>query len=205
MILAGSYKKILVIAAEKLSLITDMKDRKTCVLLGDGSGAAIVGESLEDGILSAVLHADGSKVKMLYQPAGGSAMPATADSVKEGLHYLKMDGREVYKQAIEKMPVVLEEAMKKAGVKSDDIDFVIFHSRKIRMAGRKKYNKHPEVRQYFRRHHTHSACRGHRKRQDKKRRYRGIIGIWCGTHVGRGGNKKLIISGLVFSICRCCK
>jgi len=133
MILGGSYKKILVIAAEKLSSITDMKDRNTCVLLGDGAGAAVVGASLEEGILSAVLHADGSKVKMLYQPAGGSAMPATAETVKEGLHYLKMDGREVYKQAIEKMPMVLEEAMKKAGVESKDIDFVIFHQANIRI------------------------------------------------------------------------
>ena len=133
MIMAGSYKKILVIAAEKLSSIIDMKDRNTCVLLGDGAGAAVVGESLTDGILSAVLHADGSKVKVLYQPAGGSAMPATAESVAAGLHYLKMDGREVYKQAIEKMPLVLEEAMKKAGVNSGDIDFVIFHQANIRI------------------------------------------------------------------------
>jgi len=133
MILAGSYKKILVIAAEKLSSITDMTDRNTCVLLGDGAGAAIVGESTTGEIMSAILHADGSRAKMLYQPAGGSAMPASVESVSNGLHYLKMDGREVYKQAIEKMPMVLDEAMKKAGVESSDVDFVIFHQANIRI------------------------------------------------------------------------
>jgi len=101
--------------------------------LGDGAGAVVVGESDSGEIMSTVLHADGAKAKMLYQPAGGSAMPATAESVNQRLHYLKMDGREVYKQAIDKMPEVLEEAMKKASVENNMVDFVIFHQANIRI------------------------------------------------------------------------
>lgn len=130
---SGTYKNILVIAAEKLSSITDMTDRNTCVLLGDGAGAAIVGMSETSEIISAAIHADGSKVAMLYQPAGGSLMPATEESVKNRMHYLKMNGKEVYKQAVDKMPAVLTEVMDKAGMKPENIDFIIFHQANLRI------------------------------------------------------------------------
>jgi 3-oxoacyl-[acyl-carrier-protein] synthase-3 len=133
MVEAGTYKKVLIIAAEKLSTIIDMQDRGTCVLMGDGAGAAVVGESENSNIMSVVLHADGSKSKILYQPAGGSAMPASVETVNNRLHYIKMDGKEVYKHAIEKMPAVLAEAMEKAGVNSGQVDFVIFHQANIRI------------------------------------------------------------------------
>jgi len=133
MVNCGTYKNVLVIAAEKLSSITDMTDRNTCVLLGDGAGAAIVGMSKTSEIISTAIHADGSKVSMLYQPAGGSLMPATEDSVKNRMHYLKMNGKEVYKQAVDKMPAVLTEVMDKAGMKPKNIDFIIFHQANLRI------------------------------------------------------------------------
>jgi 3-oxoacyl-[acyl-carrier-protein] synthase-3 len=133
MIKSGKFKKILLIGVEKLSVITDMTDRNTCVLLGDGAGAVVLGESESDGIMSVVIHADGSKTDILYQPAGGSVNPATHETVDKRMHYLKMDGKEVFKLAVEKMPSVLEESMAEAGLKAEDIDFVIFHQANIRI------------------------------------------------------------------------
>ncbi len=133
MIEAGRYGNILLVAAEKLSSITDWKDRNTCVLLGDGAGAAVIGRVNQGGILSTVIHADGSKREMLFQPAGGSAMPAAEETVKNRMHYLKMDGTEVYKQAVEKMPRALEEALEGAHVTAKEVDFVIFHQANIRI------------------------------------------------------------------------
>ncbi|MFP4466823.1 MAG: beta-ketoacyl-ACP synthase III [Candidatus Goldiibacteriota bacterium] len=129
----GRYKNILLIAAEKLSCITDWEDRNTCVLLGDGAGAAVIGRVDEGGIISSVIYSDGTKRNMLYQPAGGSAMPATEETVKHRMHYLKMDGAEVYKLAVDKMPKVLGEALEKAGKTAEEIDFVIFHQANIRI------------------------------------------------------------------------
>jgi 3-oxoacyl-[acyl-carrier-protein] synthase III len=130
---SGRYKNILLVAAEKLSSITDWKDRGTCVLLGDGAGAVIISRVKRRGILSTAIHSDGSKREMLYQPAGGSAMPASEETVKNRMHYLKMNGPEIYKLAVEKMPKVLDETMKKARIKSKKIDYVIFHQANIRI------------------------------------------------------------------------
>ncbi len=133
MVNSGAYKNILVVAAEKLSSITDMTDRNTCVLLGDGAGAVVVSMSDTSEIMTTAIHADGSKVSMLYQPGGGSLMPPTVESVNARQHYLKMNGKEVYKQAVDKMPSVLEEVMGKAGLKPEDIDYVIFHQANLRI------------------------------------------------------------------------
>jgi len=129
----GRYDNVLLIAAEKLSCITDWQDRNTCVLLGDGAGAAVIGQTKEEGIMATAIHSDGSKRDMLYQPAGGSAMPASEETVKNRLHYLKMDGAEVYKMAVEKMPKVLGEVLEKAGKTPEAVDFVIFHQANIRI------------------------------------------------------------------------
>lgn len=130
---SGRYKNALLIASEKLSAITDWQDRNTCVLLGDGAGAVIVSPAESGGILSSKIFCDGSDREMLYQPAGGSAMPATEETVKNRMHYLKMDGAEIYKHAIDKMPNVLEEALKEAALTPEKIDFVIFHQANIRI------------------------------------------------------------------------
>jgi 3-oxoacyl-[acyl-carrier-protein] synthase-3 len=133
MVETGRYANVLLIASEKLSSVTDWKDRNTCVLLGDGAGAAIVGRVRSGGILSTVIHSDGTKRDALCQPAGGSAMPASEETVKNRMHYLKMNGPAIYKLAVEKMPPVLEEAIKKARVTAKKIDFVIFHQANIRI------------------------------------------------------------------------
>lgn len=133
LIKSGDYKNILLIASEKLSSVTDYTDRNTCVLLGDGAGAVVIGQTEESGILSTVLHSDGSKLDLLYQPGGGCVNPASEESVKNRLHYLKMNGVEVFKLAVEKMPEVLEKAMKFADIKPEQVDFVIFHQANIRI------------------------------------------------------------------------
>ncbi|HDT15003.1 MAG TPA: 3-oxoacyl-ACP synthase, partial [Firmicutes bacterium] len=127
MVESGRYNNVLLIAAEKLSGIIDWTDRNTFVLLGDGAGAAIIGRGNSDGILSTAIFFDGSVRDMLFQPAGGSAMPATEETVKNRMHFLKTDGKEIYKHAITKMTHALQEAMDMAKITPKDVDFVIFH------------------------------------------------------------------------------
>lgn len=133
LIKSGDYKNILLVASEKLSAITDWTDRNTCVLLGDGAGAAIIGRSDNGEILSTVLHSDGSKLELLCQPGGGCVNPATEETVKNRLHFLKMNGVEIFKLAVEKMPEVLEKALSIANITSEQVDFVIFHQANIRI------------------------------------------------------------------------
>ncbi len=133
LIKSGDFKHILLVASEKLSSITDYTDRNTCVLLGDGAGAVIIGRSEESEILSTVIHSDGSKLELLYQPGGGCVNPASEETVKNKLHYLKMNGADIFKLAVEKMPEVLEKALKLANIPAEKIDFVIFHQANIRI------------------------------------------------------------------------
>ncbi|MCX8093683.1 MAG: ketoacyl-ACP synthase III [Candidatus Goldbacteria bacterium] len=133
LIKSGDYRNILLVASEKLSAITDWTDRNTCVLLGDGAGAVIIGRSDNGEILSTVLHSDGSKIDLLFQPGGGCVNPASEETVKNRLHYLKMNGVEIFKLAVEKMPEVLEKALMQADITPDQVDFVIFHQANIRI------------------------------------------------------------------------
>jgi 3-oxoacyl-[acyl-carrier-protein] synthase III len=133
LIASGNYKKILLINAEKFSAFTDYKDRNTCVLMGDGAGAVVIGESEENGILSDYTGSDGSKTDLLFQPGGGSVNPATTETVEKRMHFLKMNGREVYKCAIDKLQAALETAVKKAGLSVENIDFFIFHQANLRI------------------------------------------------------------------------
>lgn len=131
---SGLYKKILVIGAETLSKITDYTDRNTCVLFGDGAGAAILSEVEEGyGILSSYIGANGSAGHLLTQPAGGSRMPATEQTLKDGLHYIKMDGSEVFKFAIKIMGEAAEKALASCGMTKEDIDFLIPHQANTRI------------------------------------------------------------------------
>jgi 3-oxoacyl-[acyl-carrier-protein] synthase-3 len=103
-ILSRSYETVLVIGAEKLSSIVNWKDRNTCVLFGDGAGAAILQHRENShGLLTAVMGADGNKADLLSMPGGGSACPATLESVAGGLHFLRMDGKETFKNAVNAM------------------------------------------------------------------------------------------------------
>ncbi len=134
MIVSGNYKKVLVIASEVLSRITDWEDRQSCVLFGDGAGAAILSSTDKDrGIMSTYLGSDGRYGNLLHLPAGGSKMPASEDTVEGGLHYIKMEGRESFKIAVKKMAVSARTALKKAGITIDDIKMVIPHQANMRI------------------------------------------------------------------------
>jgi 3-oxoacyl-[acyl-carrier-protein] synthase-3 len=125
---SGSIKNALIIGAETLSRITDWNDRNTCVLFGDGAGAFVLQASPEPGgVISAVMRSDGSGGDLLIVPGGGSRIPATRTSIQTGQHYIKMNGREVFRFATRVLGQVTEEAVKKAQLSLSDIQLVIPH------------------------------------------------------------------------------
>ena len=124
----GFYKYVLVVGVETLSKITNYKDRNTCVLFGDGAGAALIGEVNEGfGFQSFELGADGSGGPLLCQPAGGSRIPASSESVENNLHYLSMAGGEVFKFAVRVMNSATEAVLTKAGITKEEIDLLVPH------------------------------------------------------------------------------
>ncbi len=127
-VMSGTCQTVLVIAAEKLSSIVDWKDRNTCVLFGDGAGAAVIRHvEGSSGILSTSLGANGKHGDLLCMPGGGAKHPASKKTVLEGLHFLKMSGKEVYKHAVLSMHRATQEALEKAHLTMEDITFVIPH------------------------------------------------------------------------------
>jgi 3-oxoacyl-[acyl-carrier-protein] synthase-3 len=134
LILSGIAKRILLIGAELLTKVTDWKDRSTCVLFGDAAGGFVLEESHDDsGMLSHYWKADGSLCDLLILPAGGTRIPASVQTVAEGLHYLQMKGNEVFKHAVKRMAEAAEEALKRAGLKKEDVDIVIPHQANTRI------------------------------------------------------------------------
>ncbi|MDD2573239.1 MAG: beta-ketoacyl-ACP synthase III [Bacillota bacterium] len=124
----GDAKTVLVIGSETLTKICNWEDRNTCVLFGDGAGAAILREvECGEGILASLLGAEGWKGKFLTLPAGGSRMPASIETVKGGKHFIHMDGGEVYKFAVGVMPAATLKVVEKAGLTLEDIDFIVPH------------------------------------------------------------------------------
>ena len=133
-IATGSIDYALVIGAEALSRFVNWEDRVTCILFGDGAGAVILGPSERPGgVLSTVLGADGSGGQTLSVPAGGSRMPASAETVSNGLHMIHMDGRKVFRFATRVMRRAATEAVEKAGLTMDDIALLIPHQANIRI------------------------------------------------------------------------
>src|ERR1043165_61240 len=103
-IMSRTYETVLVIGAEKLSTIVDWTDRNTCVLFGDGAGAAVLqNRPNSHGLLTACMGADGQKADLLFMPGGGCRCPASADSVASRLHFLRMEGKETFKNAVQAM------------------------------------------------------------------------------------------------------
>ena len=134
LILGKVNKRILLAGGELLTKIVNWEDRNTCVLFGDAAGAFILEESGdESGMLSFYWKADGSLGDLLLQPAGGTRIPATAQSVAEKLHCLQMKGNDVFKHAVKRMGEAALEALKRAGLKRDDIDYLIPHQANIRI------------------------------------------------------------------------
>ena len=134
MIASGLYGTVLVIGAEALSRITDYQDRNTCVLFGDGAGAAVLRPVAKGkGLLSSILGSDGSGADLLYLPAGGSRLPASHETVEKRQHYLYMNGSEVFKFAVRIMEEASLQALEKAGLAPDDVDFFVPHQANIRI------------------------------------------------------------------------
>jgi 3-oxoacyl-[acyl-carrier-protein] synthase III len=130
----GQYKTALVIGAEKLSAITNWKDRSTCVLFGDGAGAAVLQKrSGAAGILSIFLRSDATHTDILKVPGGGSRHPATADVVEKRLNTIHMEGKEVFKLAVHKMLSAAQQALKMAGKKESDLTLLIPHQANLRI------------------------------------------------------------------------
>jgi 3-oxoacyl-[acyl-carrier-protein] synthase-3 len=129
----GTYKNALVIGAEVLSSITDWKDRNTCVLFGDGAGAVVLSEVHSGGILSTYLGSDGSKADLLMLPGGGSRNPVSYETIDKRLHYIKMQGNELFKLAVTLMTEAAQIALKRAGLECKDIDLVIPHQANMRI------------------------------------------------------------------------
>ena len=134
-LLTGRYKRALIIGAEKLSAFTDWSDRSTCVLFGDGAGAAVLTKVDQSGIgiLGSDLGADGEFVDNLYVPGGGSRCPASAKSVGDRSHFIKMNGREVFKSAVRVMETVAREMLEQHQLSPDQISLVIPHQANIRI------------------------------------------------------------------------
>ncbi len=143
MVASGAHNRILVCGAETLSRITDWEDRRTCVLFGDAAGTAIVGPVEEGrGIIGYSLGNDGTNADALKIPAGGSRMPASQETVTNRLHYLTMNGQEVFKFAVRAMADSSEKVVREAGLSMSDIDVVIPHQANLRIvdAAAKRFN-----------------------------------------------------------------
>jgi len=146
----GTYKNALVVGSEVLSSITDWQDRNTCVLFGDGAGAVVLSEVKSGGIISTYLGCDGSKTGILNMPAGGSRNPATHETVEKRMHYLKMQGNDLFKIAVNTMTEAAKTVLRQAGMTFADVDLIIPHQANARiiMAVAKKLGI-PEDRVYL--------------------------------------------------------
>ncbi|MAV84815.1 MAG: 3-oxoacyl-ACP synthase [Puniceicoccaceae bacterium] len=135
MLRSGAYKKALIIGAEKMSSILDFQDRTTCVLFGDAASAIIIetSETAGVGVLGSITGSDGSDPSLLYQPAGGSTIPSSHESIDARQHFIKMNGKEIFKQAVRVMGQVSSDILKQYSFTSDQIDLLIPHQANMRI------------------------------------------------------------------------
>lgn len=131
----GTYSKVLVTGAEVLTRFIDWEDRSTCVLFGDGAGAAVLepGDDGQRGIISTHLHSDGRLAELLYAPGGVSRMPVTHEVIDKKLNTVKMQGNEVFKVAVTKLTEVVEEVLEVNGLTEEEIDFLVPHQANLRI------------------------------------------------------------------------
>jgi 3-oxoacyl-[acyl-carrier-protein] synthase-3 len=134
LIAAGSHETALVVSAEKMSAIVDWTDRSTCVLFGDGAGAAVMQRAKGGkGVLSSFIRSDGTLAELLYRPAGGATVPFSETVLNERSHFVKMAGREVFKHAVRSMSEAADRALDAARLTGNDIDVMIPHQANIRI------------------------------------------------------------------------
>lgn len=132
----GMYKKILVIGAEVLHKYVNYKERDTCVLFGDAAGAAVLERAPEDSdskIFSAHMHADGEISDLFVLPAGGSAIPFSQNVLDNGLQYVRMKGREIFKHAVRTMSESCDEALQANNMSADEVSWIIPHQANVRI------------------------------------------------------------------------
>ena len=131
---SDTYSTILLVGAVVLSKFTDWEDRGTCVLFGDGAGAVVLQRHTgKRGVLSTHLHSDGSLGSLLTVPAGGSLHPPSLDTVRKGMHFIKMKGNETFKVAVRALEDVVQEALHHNKVKPEEIDLLIPHQANLRI------------------------------------------------------------------------
>jgi len=132
---AGRGEIALVVAAEKMSSIIDWEDRSTCVLFGDGAGAAILrpANGGDRGILASHLRSDGNLANLLYRPGGGAVQPLSQAVLDDKTHLIRMEGREIFKNAVRSMAEACDLALQKAGLTVDDVDLMVPHQANIRI------------------------------------------------------------------------
>lgn len=131
---SGTYRRILVVGAEVLTKFTDWEDRTTCVLFGDGAGAVALEATEEDrGIVSTKIHSDGSLWDLLHTPGGGSRNPASTETVKKRLHFIKMKGNETFRVAVRTLESLVVETLRENRLKTSDIALLIPHQANLRI------------------------------------------------------------------------
>jgi len=125
---AGAHKKVIVVGADKMSSIVDYTDRSTCIIFGDGAGAVLLEADTEGyGMVDALLKSDGAGRVYLHQKAGGSAYPATKETVERREHFVFQNGRPVFKAAVSGMADVVDQVIKRNGLSPDDINWLVPH------------------------------------------------------------------------------
>lgn len=132
---SGAYSKVLVVGADKMTTILNFKDRDTCVLFGDGAGAALLEPSEDEnyGVIDSILHIDGRGGKYLQMLAGGSLNPASHETVDKGWHYVYQEGKSVFRDAVKGMADVSWEIMDKNNLNADDIAYLVPHQANLRI------------------------------------------------------------------------
>jgi 3-oxoacyl-[acyl-carrier-protein] synthase III len=130
----GKHKKVLVIGVDKMTSILDYEDRTTCVIFGDGGGVALLEPNEEGlGIIDSIMHSDGAGRNYLLQPAGGSVAPASHETVDQRLHYVKQEGKQVFKFAVTNMAEVSAKIMEQNNLTADDVDWLVPHQANLRI------------------------------------------------------------------------
>ena len=131
---SGQYKKVILVAAEKMSAITDYTDRNTCPLFGDGAGAVLMEPTTEDfGIIDSDLHVDGVGKDFLLMRAGGTANPATHETIDAKQHYVYQEGRQVFKRAVSEMSRTSRKMMETHGIEGDALTWLVPHQANMRI------------------------------------------------------------------------
>ncbi|MDX9905190.1 MAG: beta-ketoacyl-ACP synthase III [Bacteroidales bacterium] len=131
---AGTYKKVIVVGAEKMSMMVDYTDRQTCVLFGDGAGAVMLEPTTEEhGIMDCIMKSDGSGRQYLYQKGGGSVKPASQETIDNREHFVYQEGQAVFKFAVVGMADVSAEIMERNNLKSEDIAYLVPHQANLRI------------------------------------------------------------------------